>query len=92
MRDLLESLRKFSDGTYIIIDSPPLMATAEPMSLSKMADGVILVVLAERTTKETVKRAIQSIEHQKIIGIVFNQKGVNVSSYYSKYHYSHYRR
>jgi capsular exopolysaccharide synthesis family protein len=89
MRDLLASLRKFKDeDPYIIIDSPPLVAAAEPMSISKMVDGIIVVVMAERTTKETLKRAIQTIDRQKIIGVVFNQKeSKSLSSYYSSDRY-----
>jgi Mrp family chromosome partitioning ATPase len=93
MRDLLVSLRKFKDDDpYIIIDSPPLVATSEPILFSKMVDGVILVVLSDRTPRETFKRAIQPIDREKIIGVVFNQKGLNASSHYSKYYYSRYRR
>jgi len=46
-------------------------------------DGVIFVVRAESTSKDYAVKALQSIEKNKIIGIVFNQLDVKQSSYYS---------
>ena len=94
MRELFSTLRgleEFGEETYIIVDSTPIMVTTEPALLSKLVDGVILVVMAGNAPKESVQRALQSIERQKIIGAVFNQKDLNPSSsYYSRYHYAGY--
>ena len=90
MEELLKSLRTFGEDTFVIIDSPPLLATSEPVLLSKWVDGVILVVMADRTPRESIKRAIQSIDKQKIIGVVLNQKEVKASSYYSGYYSNYY--
>ena len=92
MDELLKSLRTFGENAFIIIDCPPLLATSEPMLFSKLADGVILVVMADRTPRESIKRAIQSIDKQKIIGVVLNQKEVKASSYYSSHYYSYYHK
>jgi capsular exopolysaccharide synthesis family protein len=92
MEELLKTLRTFGEDTYIIIDSPPLLSTSEPVLLSKWVDGVILVVMADRTPKESIKRAIRSIDKQKIIGVVLNQKEVKASSYYSNYYHDYYHR
>ena len=92
MQDLLKSLRESGDHTYVIFDSPPIISTTEPTLLSKMVDGIILVVMADRAPKETISRAIKSLDRQKIIGVVFNQIDLNPSSYYSKYYYRYYRK
>jgi capsular exopolysaccharide synthesis family protein len=85
----LKSLRESGDNTYIIIDSPPIISTTEPTLLSKMVDGIILVVMADRAPRESIQRAIKSIDRQKIIGVVFNQIDLKPSSYYSKYYYGY---
>ena len=90
MGELLKSLKESGDPTYIIIDSPPIISTADPTLLSKMVDGIILVVMADRAPKESIQRAIKSIDRHKIIGVVFNQIDLKSSTYYSKYYY-HYR-
>jgi capsular exopolysaccharide synthesis family protein len=91
MAELLESLREFGDNTYIVIDSPPIMSTSEPALLSKMADGIILVVRSGHTPRESIQRAVKCIDHQKIIGVVFNRIDIKPSSYYSEY-YRYYQR
>jgi capsular exopolysaccharide synthesis family protein len=94
MTELLKSLREFNDNTYIVIDSPPIMAASEATLLSKMVDGIILVVRSGHTSRESVQRAIKSIDHQKIIGVVFNRIDIKPSAYYSEYYryYNYYRK
>jgi len=93
MGELLQSLKESGENTYIVIDSPPLIATADPTLLSKMVDGVILVVRAGYTSRESVQNAMKSIDRQKIIGVVFNQIDTKPSAYFSEYYryYQYYR-
>lgn len=91
MGELLKAVTESGDNTYIIIDSSPIISTAEPMLLSKMVDGVILVVSPDRTPKEAISRAMKGLDRQKIIGVVLNQIDWKPSSYYSRY-YKYYRK
>jgi non-specific protein-tyrosine kinase len=93
MGDLLESLKEFGDNTYIVIDSPPIMAAADPILLSEMVDGIVLVIRAGYTSRESVQSAIKSIDRQKIVGVVFNQIDIKPSTYSSEYYryYQYYR-
>jgi capsular exopolysaccharide synthesis family protein len=90
MEELLKSLSESEENTYIVIDSPPIIATTEPTVLSKMVDGIILVVMADRMPRESIQRAVKSIDRKKIIGIVFNGIDLKRSNYYSKYYYKYY--
>lgn len=92
MGEFMKSLKEIGDSTYMIIDSPPVFSTTEPVLLSKMVDGVIFVVMAGRTPKEAISRATKSLDREKIIGVVFNQTELKPSSYYSKYYYRYYRK
>ena len=92
MKDLLTSLRELGDNSYVIIDSPPILSTSEPTLLSKMVEGVILVVMADRTPRDSIRRAIQSIDREKIIGVVLNQEELKASHYYSRYYQHYYHR
>jgi Mrp family chromosome partitioning ATPase len=69
------------------------MATADPSLLSKIVDGIILVIRAGYTSRESVQSAIKSIDRQKIIGVVFNQIDVKPSTYFSEYYryYQYYK-
>ncbi|HXX33486.1 MAG TPA: CpsD/CapB family tyrosine-protein kinase [Thermodesulfobacteriota bacterium] len=93
MGEFLKSLRESAENTYILIDSSPIIATTEPTVLSKMVDGIILVVMADRMPRESIQRAVRSIDRQKIIGIVFNRIDLKSSSYYSRhYYYKYYKK
>jgi Mrp family chromosome partitioning ATPase len=62
--------------------------------LSAMVDGIILVIRAGYTSRESVESAIKSIDRQKIIGVIFNQVDVKPSNYSSEYYryYQYYRK
>jgi protein-tyrosine kinase len=92
MWELLRTLRELGDDTYVIIDSPPIMSTSEPTLLSKMVDGIVLVVMGSQTPKESVRRAVKSIDREKIIGVVFNKIDLKLSNYYSKYYHRYYKK
>jgi capsular exopolysaccharide synthesis family protein len=92
MGELLKSLGESGENTYILIDSSPIIATTEPILLSKMVDGIILVVRADRMPRESIQRAVRSIDRQKIIGVVFNQTELKPSSYDSKYYYRYHKK
>lgn len=92
MGELLKSVADSGEDPYIIIDSPPIISTAEPMLLSRMVDGVILVMKVEQTPKETISRALKDIDRQKIIGVVLNQMNFKTSPYYFKYYHTYYRK
>ena len=97
MEALVNELRSRYSDRYIIFDSSPLLATTEPSVLTKLVDGIILVVRAGSTPRESVKQALTTIDPAKILGIVLNDlalqsKDLNAryfgtSKYYYRYGY-----
>lgn len=84
MFDLIKEVKYRYDNRYIIIDAPPLIPVTDPVSLSSLADGIIIVVRASTTQRETVSDAINKIENkEKILGIILN----NCKSIMPKYTY-----
>jgi capsular exopolysaccharide synthesis family protein len=47
---------------YVLIDSPPLETVPDPLILATQCDGVLLVVDAQSTRKEAVRRATRGLE------------------------------
>lgn len=72
MEALMNELKSRYSDRYVIFDSTPLLATTEPEVLSKLVDGIIIVVQAGVTLRETVKQAIAPLEKEKILGFVLN--------------------
>lgn len=92
MEELLTNLRNFGEDTYVLIDSPPIVSASEPILLSRMVDGIILVVMAESTPRVAIRRAINGIPKEKFLGVVFNQKELKPTKYYSEYYYRKYKK
>ncbi|MGA7878754.1 MAG: hypothetical protein WCA08_24050 [Desulfoferrobacter sp.] len=62
--------------SFIIIDSPPLADSPDGLAFAPHADGVILVLEAERTRSsvaESLKARISQVGG-RIVGIVFNKR------------------
>jgi protein-tyrosine kinase len=72
MEALIHELKSRYPDRYIVFDSTPLLTTAEPEVLAKFVDGIIMVVRAGATPRETVKQAIANLDKGKIIGFVLN--------------------
>lgn len=95
MEDLVLELKSRYDDRYIIFDSTPLLATSESGVLSTLVDGIILVVKAGVTPRETVKQAMSSLDREKILGVVLNHLEFRSPGLHSRYfgsggYYSHY--
>ena len=92
MKDLIKALRDMDQETFILIDSPPILATSEPLMLSEWVDGVILVVMANHAARGSIKKAFGAIDSKKILGIVFNNKNLKPSKSYSDYYYGYHKK
>jgi len=95
MEDLVHELKSRYNDRYVIFDSTPLLATSESEVLSKLVDGIIIVVKAGVTPRETVKQALSSLEKEKILGFVLNyvefrSRGLHSRYFGSSGYYYHY--
>lgn len=88
LAEILEDARK--DYDLIIIDSPPLLGFPEPLQMSALVDGVLLVARSGQTNRKALASAIATLNRLRanVIGIVMNEVRADTSdSYY--YHYYH---
>jgi polysaccharide biosynthesis transport protein len=87
--DLFSMLREHYD--FVVIDSPPILPVADARLLSWHADGVVLVVRAGATDRESAKVATERLiaDGARIIGTILNdfdpRSTSNYSSYYNAY-------
>lgn len=85
MENFLKEMKSKFD--YIILDTPPIHAVTDSQVLSRKADGVLLVVRANKTKKDLVNNSIESIKNinAKLIGIVLNGVDNSTNKYYQYY-------
>jgi polysaccharide biosynthesis transport protein len=94
LRSILDEAEREYD--LVVIDSPPLLGFAEPLEIAALADGVIIVARAGRTSRTSVASVAEQLKRVRanVIGIVLNGVRADMSSqyyYYSPRYYSHYR-
>jgi protein-tyrosine kinase len=85
MEAMVNELKTRYDDRYIIFDSSPALLTTEPSVLDKMVDGVLIVVRAGSTARESVQEAVKMFQQDKIIGIVLNDLEFKSSAMNSRY-------
>jgi polysaccharide biosynthesis transport protein len=70
---LIENLRGHFD--WIVLDSPPVLAVADPCVISRVASGVLLVVDCGRTPRHVATAAIERLEAVRapLIGAMLNR-------------------
>lgn len=90
VRSLLRELSDVFD--LVVIDAPPVLASADAAILASMADGVLLVVRAGRTGRGAIQHAYQQLIKvgARVVGTVLNDpQGVlkEVEEFYYPYLY-----
>ena len=87
---LLEQWQKIYD--VILIDTPPILGLSDARLIASQTDGVLLVIRLDKTRKEHVYSALDSlnIADINILGVVVNGMKKNFASY--DYGYNYYNR
>ncbi|HYV03127.1 MAG TPA: polysaccharide biosynthesis tyrosine autokinase, partial [Blastocatellia bacterium] len=90
MKNLLRMLSERYD--HVLIDSPPLIHVTDPVILSSLVDGVILVVHGGKSTRAVTQRARQELASvgAKVFGVVLNNVDLKRHGYDDYYYYRHY--
>lgn len=85
MTSLVRELKSRYSDRYIIFDSTPLLATSEAEVLAKLVDGIVVVVRAGLTPRDTVEQAMNLLGKEKILGVVLNDVEFKSSGLFSRY-------
>ncbi len=85
MEALVSELKLRYKDRFIIFDTTPVLATSEAEILAKLVDGIIFVVRAGKTPRETIMQAIENLGKEKILGIVLNHVEFKTSGLHSRY-------
>jgi capsular exopolysaccharide synthesis family protein len=90
MKEMIQTLGQRFD--HILVDSPPLMHVTDPVILSTLVDGVILVIHGGKSTREVVRRARMELSSvgAKVFGVVLNNLDLKREGYDDPYYYYSY--
>lgn len=87
--ELLEEARRSYDR--IFLDMPPLIPFPDCRAVEKWVDGFIVVVAAHKTPRKLIKEALDTLNPEKLLGLVFNNDDRPVFGYHSYYTYDNTR-
>ena len=89
MQTLADEIRDRYSDRYVIFDTTPLLPFAEPQYIANMVDSVLLVVREGFTTPEKLKKSLEILKNNHLLGVVSN--GVSrvgtMQGYYGYYGY-----
>jgi capsular exopolysaccharide synthesis family protein len=90
MQELLRTLEARAD--LVLLDSPPLLPVTDAAVLSTVASGAVLVIRVDRTRREQVDHALESLQAvgARVLGAVLNMaptRGPNAYRYGYQYDY-----
>lgn len=72
MQHFIDEIRSRYPDRYIFIDAPPVVDSSEARILTEVSDMVLLVVPHGRTTHDQIEMAIQVVDKEKLVGMVYN--------------------
>jgi Mrp family chromosome partitioning ATPase len=73
----------------VILDTPPLLAVADPALIARLCDAALLVVRAGATKAGALREAMNQLTQSEVsvVGLVFNRVSMASNGYYYRYHY-----
>jgi len=88
MRDLVQELKHYYVNRYVLFDLPPVLVYADPLAFAPLVDGIIVVVEAGKTPKESIQRCQEMLEKFKLLGFVLNKAEESLTNEdYLSYYY-----
>lgn len=72
---------------YIIVDTPPVVPVPDCQVMARKIDCFLMVVAAHRTPRPMLEEALNVMEPDKLLGLVFNNSDLMPARYYGYYRY-----
>jgi len=85
MRNLLVELSTRYPDRVVIFDAPPVLLDSSAQILARQVGQVLFVIEAEKTNKQMVMEALESIAEAQYIGLVLNKSNRRLVSEYGYY-------
>lgn len=89
MNALFDEIKTRYSDRYVIVDTTPLLSFAEPQYIANAVGAVLLVVREGMTTPEKLKRSLEILKNNNLLGVVSNgvSRMSSMQGYYGYYGY-----
>ena len=94
MEQLMEELKQVYD--YILIDLPPVTVVSDAIAISRLLDGVVIVVRGGVSDQHMLTETMRQLEmvNVRVLGFVYRDADITGKKYsyrYSKKYYKYYK-
>lgn len=88
MESLIEELRGKYD--YIVVDLPPVTVVSDALAMSKLLDGMVMVVRSDHSDRQMLAEAMRQLRmvDVRILGFVYREADDSKKRYGYRYKYS----
>lgn len=83
-RSLVNDARAAYD--FVVVDTPPIVPVPDSKLLKAVIDGYLLVVAANATPRALLGEALNLLDGESVLGIVFNRDARPLFGYYGSYY------
>jgi capsular exopolysaccharide synthesis family protein len=70
MRELVEEVSKRYDR--VILDTPAALGMPDAKAVAELADGIVLVVRADVTSRRDIEASVELIDRRRLLGLLLN--------------------
>jgi non-specific protein-tyrosine kinase len=84
MKELVAEMKSRYPDRYVIFDAPPVLNMADALAFVPLVDYVVMVAQVGKTPLPDIKKALEALPQEKILGIVLNR---NIASAETSYYY-----
>jgi protein-tyrosine kinase len=82
MKTLVAELKSRYPERFVIFDVPPVLSTTDALVFAQWVDHIVVVVEAGQTPVPDLKRALEMLPKEKVLGTVLNRHSALQDSYY----------
>jgi capsular exopolysaccharide synthesis family protein len=80
MKSVMSTLK--AEFEFMIVDSPPILPLVDVSILSKLVDGLLVVVRAGKTSRSLVTKSLTAISNANLLGVILNGADTKLKKYY----------
>ena len=73
MKEAVQDMKARYPDRYVFLDAPAILTSADALALAPQVDHILMVVAAGCTPLSDVRRALELVPSEKVIGLVLNK-------------------
>ena len=86
MKALMSEIKSRYHDRYIFFDMPPVLSVTDALAFAPLVDAILMVVRADKTSIQDIKKAVDLIPKEKFLGFVLNGHKAPLKPYYGAYY------